>query len=257
MYPHLPLPELGLIPVYKANKISEFDLENDILDIVPASSDNAWLLTETSMCMLSYKGISEKSGHNLDTLPNSTRIVRKTANELWLWYGGSIFRNERSINKKVGYEVPFKNALFCCAVTNGNLFVYNEWETKFYELSDNDGVQNKFEIEDFPKKIIRRKKHTFLPYNNRVKHVAMTQSKNLNFVISTGDNCVLFTDKNFKVLNTFWKSGAEVNAIAMDIYANVFLADSKNGNIYICYKKMAVFGKICLARMKVFVILPT
>lgn len=117
MYSHLPLPELGIIPVYKASKISEFDLENDILDIVPASNDNAWLLTETSMCMLSYKGISEKSGHNLDTLPNPTRIVRKTANELWLWFGGSIFKSERTINKKVGYEVPLKMLCFVVQLT--------------------------------------------------------------------------------------------------------------------------------------------
>ncbi|VDI17416.1 Hypothetical predicted protein [Mytilus galloprovincialis] len=60
----------------------------------------------------------------------------------------------------------------------------------------------------------------------------MKQTKNLNFVIAFCEDVVLFTDEHFKVLNSFNKSGAGFKAIAADNYGNVFLADSKNGFVY-------------------------
>lgn len=79
------------------------------------------------------------------------------------------------------------------------------------------------------------------------RRVAMKQSQNLNFVICIYDEGVLFTDKNFKVLNTFWRSGAQFNAIATDNYGNVFLADSKKGNVYMLSEN-GVFQKDLLSR---------
>ncbi|VDI25114.1 tripartite motif-containing protein 2/3 [Mytilus galloprovincialis] len=238
-YPNLPLPELGMISVHKAEKLSEFILENTILDIVPAKNDNAWILTDNGISLFSCKGISEKKSDIPNTLPNTTRIVRKSENEIWLWDGDSIFKKAQTKHEKC-FKVPFENALFCCAVRNGNAYVYNERETKFYELSGKYGIQKKFEVEDFLKIIRCRKDPNFMhmPYkmnynmnynNYKFTRVAMKQSKNLNFVISVCEDVVLFTDEHFKVLNTFKKSGAEFKAIATDNYGNVFLADSKNG----------------------------
>ncbi|CAC5415451.1 DTL [Mytilus coruscus] len=237
-YPHLPLPELGILSVHKAEKLSEFVLENDILDIVPAENDNAWILTDTVISMFSCKGISETKSDISNTLPNTTRIVRKSANEIWLWIGDSIFKKKQT-NYEKSFNVPFEKALFCCAVRNGNVYVYNVKDNKFYELSEKYGVQNKFESKDFMIMMRSRKDTHFMhmAYNMthnvyKVKHVVMKQSKNLNFVISVCKDVVLFTDKNFKVLNTFKKSGAEFKAIATDNYGNVLLADSENGFVY-------------------------
>lgn len=133
-YPHLPLPEVGLLPVYISEKISEFVIENNILDIAPAENDNAWLLTETALCKFSYKGISENDNYDLYKYRNPTRIVGKSANEMRLWFDGSTFKSKRINYRDPDYKVPFKNTLFCCAVRNGNLLVYNETDTKFDEL---------------------------------------------------------------------------------------------------------------------------
>ncbi|CAG2224370.1 unnamed protein product [Mytilus edulis] len=59
-YPQLPLPELGLLSVHKAEKVSEFVLETDIQDIVPAENDYSWILSNNEISMVSYKGISEE-----------------------------------------------------------------------------------------------------------------------------------------------------------------------------------------------------
>ncbi|CAC5360935.1 TRIM56 [Mytilus coruscus] len=224
-YPHLSIPDLGLpcISEHKAEKLSEFKLENDIQDIVPAENDNAWILTDTAICIFSCKGILEKTDQRIPTSRLSKRIVRKSANDLWLWSEGSIFKKEETSYKKI-YEVPFKNDEFCCVVRNGNLLVYKEKDDRFYDLSDKDGVLNNVEIE-----VSIKKKFGDIWSARRV---AVKQSKNSNFVISFCRDFVHFTDKNFKVFNTFRKSGAKFKAIATDNYGNVFLADSKNGIVY-------------------------
>ncbi|VDI51944.1 tripartite motif-containing protein 2/3 [Mytilus galloprovincialis] len=224
-YPQLPLPELGLLSVHKAGKISEFVLETDIKDIVPAENDYAWILSNNEISMFSYKGIciSEGRNENSNMLPNAKRIVRKSANEIRPWYG-CLKRENTKYNKST--EDPFTNELFCCVVRNGNLLVYNDRDAKFYELTDQESVQNKIEIDNFFQQMHKYR------YSYKVKAVAMKQTKNLNFVISFCEDVVLFTDKHFKVLDTFWKYGAQFKAIATDNYGNVFLADSKHGFVY-------------------------
>ncbi|VDI17415.1 Hypothetical predicted protein [Mytilus galloprovincialis] len=85
-YPQLPLLELALLTVHKSEKLSEFVLENNIKDIVPAENDNAWVLTNTSIRMFSCKGISEKR-NNKSSMWYAKPIVRKSASEINPWYG--------------------------------------------------------------------------------------------------------------------------------------------------------------------------
>ncbi|XP_071133158.1 transcription intermediary factor 1-beta-like [Mytilus edulis] len=226
-YPQLSMPDLGLAckSLITSKKIFEFKLENNIQDIVPAENDNAWILTDDTICNYSCKGIFKTNNYTLPYSRFPKRTIRKSANDIWIWSEGSIFDIKESKHKK-RYEVPFKNCEFCCVVSNGNLLVLNEKDDRLYELSEKDGVFNNVEVADS----IKNKYNIW-----STRNVTIKQTNNSNFVISFCRDFVHFTDKHFKVLKTFTKNKAEFKAIASDNHGNVFLADSKNGIVYMLF----------------------
>ncbi|XP_071133343.1 E3 ubiquitin-protein ligase TRIM45-like [Mytilus edulis] len=79
MYPHLPVPELSLLPAHKVVKRSEFVVSNEVLDIIPTNNDNAWLLTAGMACRYSSKGIKDES---IDTHADIKHFVHKSASRV-------------------------------------------------------------------------------------------------------------------------------------------------------------------------------
>ncbi|CAC5415449.1 unnamed protein product [Mytilus coruscus] len=191
MYPHLPIPELCLVPLHKAEKLSEFVVPNNVLDIVPADKNNAWILTPNLTSMYSSKGKIENS---YEVHPEIKRFVRISASRILLCRGNTVVM-KKDANYYICYKVQFENGLHCCVLRSNKLIVYNPYDKMFYGLCEPglECFQAKFEIEDIKNQLPQDSAFTG-------EHIIMKQSKNLNFVISFFKDVVVFTDNNFIVL---------------------------------------------------------
>ncbi|VDI17414.1 Hypothetical predicted protein [Mytilus galloprovincialis] len=223
MYPLLPVPELCLVPSHKAEKVAEF-VVNNVLDIVPADNNNAWILTPYVSCMYSSKG---KKGNSYEVHPEIKRFVRMSASRILLCHGNNVVMKKEA-KYYICYKVQLKNVLHCCVVRNNKLIVYNPIDKIFYGIFE-PGLecrQERFEIKDMENQ---------LPKDNSFsgEHIIMKQSKNFNFVISFCKDIVVFTDNSFIVVGFFQKLYAQFKAIATDNYGNVLVADYIGDIIYL------------------------
>ncbi|CAC5360934.1 unnamed protein product [Mytilus coruscus] len=137
IYPHLPVPQLCLLPAHKAVKLSEFVVPNEVLDIIPADNDNAWLLTPRLACMYTNKGIKDQSFNTHDDIK---RFVRKTASRMLFCKDVVVFTDKNFI---VLDSFQKLYAQFKALATDkyGNILVADYFSDIIYLLSENGVFQ--------------------------------------------------------------------------------------------------------------------
>ncbi|XP_063434514.1 uncharacterized protein LOC134715875 [Mytilus trossulus] len=218
VYPSIALPEI----LSKANKLSCFKLLNkDVTDMLPAKDGTVLILTETLLYKYNYEGkvcLSYSPPANID------RVLKNTRNELLFW-GKQCAMKQRGTTYKECYKVSFENGLAGTLTHNENLLVYNTDDNLIYEVSDEDGIQNKIRIEDPENK---------LPGSNLISgsrfRIKQTKKK-LNLAMTWCKNIVVITNKNGIILNVFQRKDAEFEAITTDNYGNILVADYRNDKI--------------------------
>ncbi|CAG2200986.1 TRIM56 [Mytilus edulis] len=142
VYPSFALPEI----LYKANKLSSFKLlKNDAIDMLPAEDGTVLILTEKLLSKYNYEG---KLCSSYCPPANIYRVLKNSRNELLFWGNNQCAMKQRSTTYEECFRVSFKTGLAGSLIHNGNLLVYNTEDNLIYEVSDQDGIQNKIRIVD-------------------------------------------------------------------------------------------------------------
>ncbi|CAC5407781.1 unnamed protein product [Mytilus coruscus] len=217
VYPSLPIPEISS----KANKVFSFDLPKNVIGMLLAVDDRIWILTKSVLSTYMYGG---KFCSSITPPANTNRVFKNSRNELLFWTEQCAMKKS-STNNEECFRVPFATGLAGTLIHNENLLVYNTDDNLIYEVSDQDGIQNKIRIEDPENK---------LPGPNLLygTHFRIKQTqKNLNLAMAWCKEIVVITNRNGIVLNVFQRKDAEFEAIATDNYGNIFVADYRNDKI--------------------------
>ncbi|XP_052084511.1 tripartite motif-containing protein 45-like [Mytilus californianus] len=219
VYPSLPIPAISS----KTNnlKVFSFELPKNVNGMLPAVNDRIWILTKSVLSTYMYGG---KLCSSITLPANINQVFKNSRNELLFWTEQCAMKKS-STNNEECFKVPFENGLPGSIIHNENLLVYNTDDNLIYEVSDQDGIQNKIRIEDPNNK---------LPVQNMFygTHFRMKQTKkNLNLAMSWSKQIVVVTNKSGIVLNVFQRKDAEFEAIATDNYGNIFVADYRNDKI--------------------------
>lgn len=218
LYPSFPISEI----LYKANKLSSFKLfKKDVIDMLPAEGGTVLILTEKLLSKYNYEG-KVCSSYSLPA--KIDRVLKNSRNELLFW-GEQCAMKQRGSTYEKCFKISFENGLAGTLIYNGNLLVYNTDDNLIYEVSDQDGIQNKIRIEDPEKK---------LPGPNLISETRfiIEQTKmNLNLAMTWCKDIVVITNKNGIVLNVFQREDAEFEAIATDNYGNTLVADYSHDKI--------------------------
>ncbi|XP_076103695.1 E3 ubiquitin-protein ligase TRIM45-like [Mytilus galloprovincialis] len=225
VYTPLPIPELFT----KVEMVHSFQLQQNIKDIVAASNDNMWILFEDSVRLYNRDGTVRST---YKPPAEGSRMLRKSADELWFWTGHSA---QKRVDKKYeeGFKVPFQNGLVGCFMQNGNLLVYNQEEKVFCEVSELEGVQNKFEITDQQNRL--KITHIFTSTD------MILENKNSNLVMTLHNSTIVITDKHGIILDTFTRSNAKFRGLTVDNYGHILVADCYNYSVIDILSENGVF----------------
>ncbi|XP_076109473.1 uncharacterized protein LOC143078466 [Mytilus galloprovincialis] len=141
VYPSFSISEI----LYKANKLSSFKLfKKDVIDMLPAEGDTVLILTEKLLSKYNYEG---KVCLRYSPPAKTDRVLKNSRNELLFW-GEQCAMKQRGSTYEKCFKISFENGLAGTLIYNGNLLVYNTDDNLIYEVSDQDGIQNKIRIED-------------------------------------------------------------------------------------------------------------